>query len=75
MTVGQHDTAWMNVMDRVIPNAGSDLNQIKGYIKLGEMRQTLKDLYEAGVYSKEEYIKDLKELAKAEGFKFNEESK
>ena len=64
MTVGEHDRAWYDVMSHRVP-------MIQQTMKVDLQFRMLKELRDSGLYSTEEYVRDLKELAKCAGFKFD----
>ena len=75
MTVGQHDTAWLDVMGNRIPNMDHNLMILTKYVRLHTMLEYLDKSKELGFHSEDEYRRDFKKLAEDIGFIFpNEDS-
>lgn len=73
MTVGQHDDAWLDVMNRQVPSISNGVQEISAYIKLQTQFEMLKELKRLNIYTDEEYIRDIKMLARSIGFIFSED--
>ena len=65
LTVGEHDTLWKSSA-RSSTNLDADLENIKLKLKLANIREIAKIMYELGEISKEDYVDVLKYLWNSE---------
>ena len=64
MTVGQHDDAWLDVMQNRIPHIDKALTRICNQLIASNMLNIMVKEYEAGLITEEEYKNNFKELEK-----------
>ena len=65
MTVGQHDNAWLNVMNRQIPAGVTEIGNLRRTLKVQIQMSAIKELFELGLMTKRDYANSIMKLTNA----------
>ena len=73
MTVGQHDSAWLNVMNREIPNGVEYVKILAVELRRANTKSVIKELKTAGLMTDEAYYKSMLNMLEGMGQEVSDE--